>query len=289
MLAKNSNQKINQKINHKMQIMGILNITPDSFSDGSKERLNPIFALEHAQQLIKDGADIIDVGGESTRPNAPAVSIDTELERVIPIIEQLSSYKKEHKLNFSISIDSYKPEVAQAAIIAGADIINDVSGINCAVIAAKYNTPLIIMHNRIEQGQTPHARKEITAYTDIINDVIQELQNSIQICCKLGVDKQQIILDPGIGFAKTYANNIMLMQNLNKLRAQLNFPLLLGASRKRFLSTLIDDSTNYDDNNADNATVASSIYALLSGCDYIRVHNVKANFQALNVFSQLYY
>ena len=213
-------------LQERTYVMGILNITPDSFSDGGK--YNEVeLALEKVAQLINDGADIIDVGGESTRPNHVPVGVDEEIERVVPIIKAIKS-----KFDIPVSIDTYKAKTAEAAINAGADLINDVWGfkkdVEMAKVAAKYKVPCVLMHNR-----------EDNKYTDIMKDMIVDLSESINIALNAGVKREYIILDPGIGFAKTYEENLVVMNNLEEIK-KLGLPVLLGTSRKSMIGLTLD-------------------------------------------------
>ncbi len=261
-----------------MEIMGILNITTDSFSDGGAYiNLKP--AIAHAQKMIAQGAKIIDVGGQSSRPNSIALSVEEELSRILPVITALSG------LNCQISVDTYQPEVASAAINAGAHIINDISGTNTAKVVAGRDVKLVVMHNRINQEGTPHARTSVMPYVDLIKDIIIELQQSIQKCLDAGVEAQQIIVDPGIGFAKTYADNISILNKLKYIRTTIGYPMLLATSRKRFLSTLINVT---DPQQCDVATTATTLQAYLAGCDYVRVHDVKSTNEVLTVFEAIH-
>lgn len=250
------------ELGKKTYIMGILNVTPDSFSDGGK--FNSInIAIKHAKQMIEDGADIIDIGGESTRPNHTPVSKDEELERVVPVIEAL---KKE--INVPISIDTYKGKVAEEAIKAGASLINDVWGFKkdpaMAVVAAKYNVTCCLMHNREDKN-----------YNILIEDMITDLKESIHIAVSAGVSKENIILDPGIGFAKTLEDNLVAMNNLEKFNA-LGYPLLLGTSRK----SIIGLTLNLPVDQRVEGTVATTVIGIMKGCDFVRVHDVKENKRA---------
>jgi dihydropteroate synthase len=243
-------------------IMGILNVTPDSFSDGGKFN-NIEKAIAHAKQMILDGADIIDVGGESTRPSHTPLGEEEEIERVIPIIKAL---KKE--IDVPISIDTYKASVAEEAIKAGADLINDVWGFkkdkNMAKVAAKYNVPCCLMHNR-----------ENKDYNNMVEDVIEDLKESIDIALKAGVAKENIILDPGIGFAKTYEDNLKLMNNLEKL-LDLDYSVLLGTSRK----SMIGNTLNLPPEERVEGTIATTVIGIMKGCSFVRVHDVKENKRA---------
>ena len=244
---------------HHGYIMGILNETPDSFSDGGK--FNEIeAAVRQAKKLVEDGADIIDVGGESTRPGAEYVTEEEEIKRVVPIIKAI---KKE--LNITISIDTYKSKTAEEAIKAGADIINDIWGAkydkNMAKVAAKYNVPIILMHNR-----------EDKPYENLMEDVINDLQESIDIALEAGVKKENIILDPGIGFAKTYEENLMVMNKCEVIRA-MGYPVLLGTSRK----SMIGLTLNLPVNERVEGTLATTVMGIMKGMEFIRVHDVLEN------------
>lgn len=247
------------KLGERTYIMGILNVTPDSFSDGGK--FNEIeAAVRQAKKLVEDGADIIDVGGESTRPGAEYVTEEEEIKRVVPIIKAI---KKE--LDITISIDTYKSKTAEEAIKAGADIINDIWGAkydkNMAKVAAKYNVPIILMHNR-----------EDKPYENLMEDVINDLQESIDIALEAGVKKENIILDPGIGFAKTYEENLMVMNKCEVIRA-MGYPVLLGTSRK----SMIGLTLNLPVNERVEGTLATTVMGIMKGMEFIRVHDVLEN------------
>lgn len=241
----------------KTYIMGILNVTPDSFSDGGKY-VQSYSSLQHAKEMIENGADIIDIGGESTRPGFQPVSTEDEINRVVPIIQQL----KEH-IDAPLSIDTYKSETAEAAIKAGAHIINDIWGAKrdpeIADVAKKYNAPIILTHNR-----------ENPQYDIFLRDSLYDLYESISICKSRGVRDEQIILDPGIGFAKTYEQNVEMMQNLDKI-VSLGYPVLLGTSRK----SLIGNALKLPVEERIEGTGATVCYGIMKGCQIIRVHDVK--------------
>lgn len=242
---------------NKTLIMGILNATPDSFSDGGK--FNHIEkAIQHAKQMVEDGADIIDVGGESTRPGYATVEVEEEISRVVPVIKEISKV-----VNVPISIDTYKAETARQAVLAGAHIINDIWGAKkdpeIADVAANYDVPIILMHNR-----------ENLDYQDFIRDVLNDLYESISIAKKAGVKDERIILDPGIGFAKDLRQNIEMMKNLDKL-VGLGYPVLLGTSRK----SMIGQVMNLPVDERMEATGATVCYGLEKGCQMMRVHDVK--------------
>lgn len=250
-------QKVQFDFSKKTYIMGILNVTPDSFSDGGKyndvER-----AVARAIEMVEQGADIIDIGGESTRPGYEYVEIEEEIQRVAPII---SAIKKE--LDVPISIDTYKGEVAKAALEAGADIINDIWGAkkdpNMAKLAVQYHAPIILMHNRDNKD-----------YNNLIEDMKKDLQESIDLCLREGVKKEQIILDPGVGFAKTYEHNLLVMKHLEKFHS-LGYPILLGTSRKSFIAKTLDLPVD----ERVEGTGATVCLGIAKGCHIVRVHDVK--------------
>lgn len=239
-------------------IMGILNITPDSFSDGGK--FNSVDnAVRHAKKMIEEGAKIIDVGGESTRPGYTPVDIQDEINRVVPVIKAIKA-----DCDVLISIDTFKSAVAKAAIEAGADIINDIWGAQydnaIAKVAAQYKVPIILMHNRKEE------------YTgdDLWSAVQADLMHSIQITLDAGVVQEQIWLDPGIGFGKTHEQNIQMMRHLPKL-VDMGYPVLLATSRKRMIGTILDLPVE----ERMEGTGASCCYGVDKGCHAVRVHDIK--------------
>lgn len=241
----------------KTLIMGILNATPDSFSDGGRY-INVDDAVAKAKQLVADGADIIDIGGESTRPGAEYVSADEELSRVIPVIQAISQ-----EVAIPISIDTYKAEVAKQAVLAGAHIINDIWGgkIDPAMpkTVADLDVPYIIMHNRKENK-----------YDSFMRDAINDLYESIQLAKSAGVRDENIILDPGIGFAKDLGLNIEMMRNLDTIVA-LGYPVLLGTSRKSMIGAVLD----LPPSERMEGTGATVCYGIQKGCQIMRVHDVK--------------
>lgn len=241
----------------KTMVMGILNVNPDSFSDGGK--YNKIdAALNRARQMVEDGADIIDIGGESTRPGYTEISVEEELERVIPIIERLT-----REVDVPLSIDTYKGEVAGQALQAGAHIINDIWGAKrdtkMAVIAAEFKAPIILMHNRDNLN-----------YTSFLEDVIADLQESVDIAKEAGIPDEKIILDPGIGFAKDFGGNLEMMRGLDKL-VDRGYPVLLATSRK----SLIGNVLNLPVTERMEGTGATICFGIQKGCHIIRVHDVK--------------
>jgi dihydropteroate synthase len=257
--------------------MGILNVTPDSFSgDGIILKGDAVqTAIEQARGFLTSGADVLDVGGESTRPGSAAVSADEEMERVIPIIYALH----ENFPKAIISIDTYKAQVAEEAIKAGAHIVNDVWGLRAddglALVAAKYGTPVILMHNRSNPASVEVREKLGNAYIgaeygNLIEDVKRELMNSVDLARKAGIAESHIVLDPGIGFGKTRENNLKLINRLGKIR-ELGYPVLLGTSRKSFIGFTLDLSADQ----RVEGTAATVAVGITRGADMIRVHDVK--------------
>jgi len=249
-------------------IMGVLNVTPDSFSDGGKF-LDTDPAVEHALTMESAGADLLDIGGESTRPGSSGTSAEDELARVLPVLQGLRGV-----LKIPISIDTQKFEVAEAALDAGAEIINDISGLRndprLAGLTARRRVPLILMHMRGE----PRTMQKGGFARDVIKDVMQGLSKSISIARKAGVAKTQIILDPGIGFGKSFAQNYELLEKL-ALLGKLGFPLLVGTSRKGFLgATLARDGKPSPPEDRIWGTAATVTASILNGAHIIRVHDV---------------
>ncbi|WP_338752572.1 dihydropteroate synthase [Bacillus sp. FJAT-52991] len=243
--------------NQKTYIMGILNATPDSFSDGGLFHLVDN-AVTHAKEMVASGADLIDIGGESTRPGHVPVPLEQELERVLPVIKAVAS-----EMPVPLSIDTYKAETARQSIEAGAHIINDVWGAKkdpeIAAVAAEKKVPIILMHNREQMD-----------YGVFIRDVLADLYESINIAVKAGVEKDQIILDPGIGFAKTMDQNLEMLSQLDKVAA-LGFPVLLGTSRKRIIGHILDLPAE----ERMEGTGATCCFGIQKGCGILRVHDVK--------------
>jgi len=248
------------QVTERTHIMGILNITPDSFSDGGQYD-GVMKAVAHAKEMERAGADIIDVGGESTRPDHAPVTAEIEIERVVPIIEAL---KKE--ITIPISIDTYKAATAEAAIQAGAEIINDIWGAKhdaqMAHVAAKYDVPIILMHNRSNK-----------VYHSLMKEMVEDIEESIRIVTDAGVKQDKIIIDPGIGFGKELVDNYIVMNELDRLIAQLPYPLLLGASRKSFIANVLPIRAA----DRDNATAATTCLGIARGAHIIRVHDVERN------------
>lgn len=255
--------------------MGIVNVTPDSFSDGGKFSSTNL-AVEHALKLVQDGAAILDIGGESTRPNAAPVGLQEELDRVIPVIEALSK-----QVNIPLSIDTYKPQVMQAAIAAGATIVNDVRALQeegALDLLANSNAGVCLMHM---QG-LPANMQDNPLYKDVVNEVLVFLQARLQASIYKGIDKTRILLDPGFGFGKTRAHNIALIQQLESF-STLGQPLLVGLSRKSILGQM----TGNDVEARLYASIAASVIAAQKGARILRVHDVKATVEALKVVSAI--
>ncbi|RLQ91665.1 dihydropteroate synthase [Falsibacillus albus] len=253
----------------KTYIMGILNVTPDSFSDGGK--FNAVDqAVIHAKQLVEAGADILDIGGESTRPGHEEVSEEEEIQRVVPVIQALSK-----EIDIPISIDTYKAGTARKALKAGAHIINDVWGAKrepeIARVAAEYGAPIILMHNRSD-------RKYSSFYRDAVNDLFE----SIALAKRAGVKDDKIILDPGIGFAKDLKENIEMMRNLGKL-CSLQYPVLLGTSRKSMIGKVL----NLPVDERLEGTIATICSGIQQGCHIVRVHDVKEVTRAAKMMDAL--
>ena len=253
-------------------VMGILNVTPDSFSDGGKYN-NLDSAMEQAEKLISEGADIIDVGGESTRPGHVQITSEEEISRVVPIIEKISK-----NLNTIISIDTYKYDVAEAAIKAGANIINDIWGLQydngeMAELVKKSSLPIIVMHNQNDEIYSK----------DIMLSLREFFEKTYKIADKYGIDRDKIILDPGLGFGKNAEQNIEVLSRLNELKDMGS--ILLGASKKRFIGKLLNDLP-FDERV--EGTVATTVIGIEKGVDIVRVHNVLENKRACLVADGIY-
>lgn len=252
-------------------VMGIVNVTPDSFSDGGQFS-NTDLAVEHALKLVEEGADILDIGGESTRPNAEPVPLQEELNRVIPVIQALQG-----RVNVPISIDTYKPEVMRAAIAAGADLVNDIKAlqeIGALEAVKKSNVGICLMHM---QG-TPQTMQIDPHYEDVVAEVKTFLNQRLQILLAAGVEKNRILLDPGFGFGKTREHNIRLVKELDQL-LDLGQPLLVGLSRKSVLGKL----TGGDESQRLHASVAAAVVSAMKGAYVVRVHDVRATVEAMKV------
>lgn len=260
--------------------MGVINVTPDSFSDGGQ--FNSVTAAcQQATQFVQAGADILDIGGESTQPGAAAVSSEEELERVIPVIQGL----RQQGLEIPISIDTTKALVAKAAIEAGANIVNDVSGgifdPEMLKTVAVLGVPIALMHMR----GTPATMQQLTDYQDLITEVGDFLADRVQVAVDCGISRSNIIIDPGIGFAKTYQQNIDLLKNLPILRQRLQLPLLVGVSRKSFIGQILEQ---HDPQQRIWGTAAACCAAIANGADILRVHDVAAMHDVRRVADALF-
>lgn len=249
----------------KTYVMGILNVTPDSFSDGGKWT-HIDTTLQHVEQMIADGADILDIGGESTRPGYTKLSDEEEISRVTPVIEAV-------KQNFDIpvSIDTYKSRVAAAALAAGADMVNDIWGLkddpNMAGVIAQAGVPCCLMHNRQQ-----------AVYQQYLSEVLDDLRQCVSLAKQAGIADQNIILDPGFGFGKTLEQNLMLMNRVEILH-ELGYPILLGASRKSMIGKTLDLPVDQ----REEGTLVTTVMGVIKHCMFVRVHNVRANRRAVDM------
>ena len=244
---------------HKGYIMGILNVTPDSFSDGGKYQSVDL-ALKQAERMIEEGAAILDIGGESTRPGHKKITDQEEIERVVPVIEAVKK-----NFDIAVSLDTYKYEVSKAGIAAGADMINDIWGLKwderLAPLLAKEDVACCLMHNRDNQE-----------YTNFIEDFCSDMEETLAIAKKAGIRDERIILDPGVGFGKTYEMNLETMNHL-ELFQHLGFPVLLGTSRKSMIGLTLDLPVDQ----RVEGTLATSVIGVMKGCAFVRVHDIKEN------------
>ena len=252
-------------VENRCYIMGILNVTPDSFSDGGKFN-NMDSALKHAEEMIRDGADIIDIGGESTRPGHQVITDEEEIARVTPVIEAV-------KRNFDIpvSIDTYKSAVAEAALQAGADLVNDIWGFRhdekVAQVTAEYGAACCLMHNRHEP-----------VYNDFLQDVADDMKECLRIAKNAGIPDDKIILDPGVGFGKTFEHNLIITNHFDVL-LRLGYPVLLGISRKSMIGLALDLPVD----ERVEGTLATSVIGVMKGCSFVRVHDIKENRRAIQM------
>lgn len=246
-------------------IMGILNVTPDSFSDGGKHNA-PEAALAHARKLIAEGADIIDVGGESTRPGHVRISDQEEIERVVPVIKSLK-----REFDIPVSIDTYKSHVAEAALDAGADMVNDIWGLkqsgSMAALIASRNVPCCLMHNR-----------EKAEYREFIPEFLGDMKECLRLADEAGIRRENIILDPGVGFGKNYEMNLEIISRLEVLRG-LGCPVLLGTSRKSVIGLTLDLPADQ----REEGTIVTTVYGVQKGCAFVRVHDVEKNRRAIQM------
>lgn len=252
-------------VKHKTYIMGILNVTPDSFSDGGKfNRMDA--ALYHAEEMIRDGADIIDIGGESTRPGHTVISDEEEIARVVPVIEAVKA-----RFDVPVSVDTYKSKVAEAALQAGADLVNDIWGFRhdgrVAELTAQYGAACCLMHNRKEP-----------VYQNFLEDMVKDMELCVRIARDAGVADDKIILDPGVGFGKTYEMNLSAIHHVDILHA-LGFPILLGTSRKSVIGLTLDLPADQ----RVEGTLATTVIGVMKGCAFVRVHDVKENKRAIRM------
>lgn len=256
----------------RLKVMGILNTTPDSFSDGGK--YNSVeAAVKRALEMVEEGADIIDVGGYSTRPGYTEITAEEEIERTAPVVKAL----REAGVTADISVDTFRSDVARAVLEAGATMINDqwrgIYDEKILDVVAEFDVPIFLMHNN-----------DHSTYKNVTEDMIRELKESAELALKHGVKKENIWLDPGIGFVKSREEEIEVMQNLDRLTAE-GYPVLLATSRKRMVKELIGGETNADDRDA--GTLATTIIGIDAGVKAVRVHNVKMNRQAADVYMKL--
>ncbi len=258
-------------------VMGIVNVTPDSFSDGG-QYYNPEVAISHAKELVSEGADIIDIGGESTRPGSEAVSLDDELARVIPVIKGISN-----EVSVPISIDTCKSQVAKAALDAGASIINDISAMRfdpkIADISAKYGVPLILMHMK----GTPRDMQKNPEYTDVLSVIGEFLKERVEFAVSKGVLREMIIIDPGVGFGKKLEHNYEIIKNLGELE-KLQLPILIGTSRKSVIGNTLD----LDVTERLEGSLATVTMSVINGADIVRVHDVKETVRAVKMTDAIY-
>ena len=257
------------------QIMGILNVTPDSFSDGGQHH-HKEQAVQRALQMMEEGASIIDIGGESTRPNASPVELEEEIQRVIPVVEALSKY------DVIISIDTSQPEVIRAAVKAGAHIWNDVRALTrpqALETAAELNIPVVLMHMRGE----PTNMNQLDQYQDVTEDVIHELQQRLNQAIAVGVSKENIIIDPGFGFAKNAQQNFQLLNEFWKLN-RMGYPILSGLSRKRFIGEALNGIPAQE---RALGSVMGHLLSIQQGASIVRVHDVKATSDAIKVWNAM--
>lgn len=252
-------------VRNKTYIMAILNVTPDSFSDGGKWN-DMDAALLHVEEMIRDGAAVIDVGGESTRPGHTRISDDEEIERVVPVIEAIKQ-----RFDIPVSVDTYKSRVAEAAIRAGADLLNDIWGLKydekMAEVIAQYQVACCLMHN-----------KEEAVYGAFFRDMCSETLECVRIARDAGIADDKIILDPGVGFGKTYEMNLEAIRRLDEF-ADLGYPVLLGTSRKSVIGLTLDLPAQ----ERLEGTLATTVLAVKSGCAFVRVHDVKENYRAIRM------
>lgn len=261
-------------------VMGILNLTPDSFSDGGK--FNQFdSAISHAETMIRAGASIIDVGGESTRPGAVKININEEIDRVLPVIEKIK-----REFDTIVSIDTYKEYVAELAVKeGGADIINDISALSYSVgmaeVVENLNVPVILMHIK----GTPSDMQKDPFYIDVVGEIIEYFNKRIEFAVSKGIKREKIIIDPGIGFGKRFEDNVAIIKNLGKLK-NLNLPVMVGLSRKTFLGTISGIEDPFE---RGVETITADLISTMNGASILRVHNVENCVRSLKVLKELFY
>lgn len=259
------------KVSGKTYVMGILNVTPDSFSDGGKwNRMDA--ALAHVEEMLKDGMDVLDIGGESTRPGYTLLSDEEETERVVPVIEAVKA-----RFDVPVSLDTYKSRVAQAGIEAGADLINDIWGLKydgqMAKVIAESGLPCCLMHNRKD-----------TDYRSFMQDVAADLADCLHLAECAGIPQDKIILDPGVGFAKSYEQNLQVINNMEQLHV-LGCPILLGTSRKSVIGLTLELPAS----ERLEGTLVTTVMAVMKGCMFVRVHDAKENVRAIRMAEAILY
>lgn len=252
-------------VKNKTYIMGILNVTPDSFSDGGRfDKLDA--ALFHAEEMIRDGADIIDVGGESTRPGHTVITEEEEIQRVVPVIERITA-----EFDVPVSIDSYKSNVARAGLSAGAHLVNDIWGLKAddkmAALIAETGVPCCLMHNRHQAD-----------YNNFMEDMLQDLRDSVALAKAAGIADDKIILDPGVGFGKNYELNLQAINQTERLK-ELGYPVLLATSRKSVIGLALDLPSD----ERVEGTLVTTVMGVMKGCSFVRVHDVKENKRAIQM------
>lgn len=255
--------------NGHVYVMGILNVTPDSFSDGGRfQKMDA--ALSHVEEMTAQGADLIDVGGESTRPGYQKITVEEEIHRVTSMIEEIK-----RRFDIPVSIDTYKSSVAEAALKAGADLVNDIWGLKydprIASLIAQYDVACCLMHNRNE-----------AVYQDFLTDFLDDMRECIHIAKEVGIKDEKIILDPGVGFGKNYEMNLEIIREVGRMQ-ELGYPILLGTSRK----SVIGLTLNLPSDQREEGTLATTVYGMVNGCSFVRVHDVKANRRAIDMMEAI--
>ena len=265
-------------LHRKTHVMGVLNVTPDSFSDGGRF-LDPEIAVGHGLQMATDGAHIIDVGGESTRPYSKKLSSAEEIDRVIPVIQALT-----REVSIPVSIDTTKSRVAMEALKAGASIINDISALRLdpemGAVAAKAEVPVILMHMK----GTPENMQDNPVYDDVVKDILDFLSRSIDRCVSLGIRRDLIVVDPGVGFGKTFSHNLEILRSLDRFNA-LERPLLVGSSNKAFIGHILGKKPH----ERDTGSMAAAAASVMNGAHIVRVHHVKKAVETIRIIDAIKY